>query len=119
MREAAGSDLQPEKIKTRRLRETGTEIVFGTDMAIKRENAIEIKIVERETANEIGIGIGIDIAGMTEKSGTPSLAILLPVLSHQGLITVVYLLALMLRGTEKFQITMRPLGKEEDLLTMR
>jgi len=90
MKEAAGNETQPEKKKTRRPKETETEIVLGTGMAIKkrRESATETKIDEKETANETGTvtGIGIDIAGMiktatgmSEKSETQLLEIFLPV----------------------------------------
>jgi len=87
VKEAAGNAIQPEKKRRRRPRETGTAIALGTGMVIRRrrENAREIKIVEKETAienvNGSGIatvtGIGIDIAGMikiatgmSEKSGS-------------------------------------------------
>jgi len=128
--EVAGNEVQLGKQKkTRKPRRTEIEIVFETGMVTKKKK----EIAEKETANEIvsvsGIatatGIEIDIAemiktatGMSEKSET-SVAKLLPVLFPRGLIAVVFLLVLMLQGIETYQMAMRLLGNEEDLLTTR
>jgi hypothetical protein len=135
VKEAAGKEMQLEKQKkTKRLRGTEIRIVFGTGMAIKRrrENVTKTKTAGKGTASEIvnesGIaiatGIGIDTAemiktatGIPEKSETSSAAITLP--SRQVLIVVVCLFVPILRGIETYQMATRPLGKEEDLLTMR
>jgi hypothetical protein len=133
--EAAGNEAQLGKQKkTRKPRRTEIEIVFGTGMVTKRrrEIAIKTKIAEKETGNEIvsgiatatGTGIGIaemikTATEMSEKSETSGVAKLLPVLSPRGLIAVVFLLVLMLQGIETYQMAMRLLGKEEDLLTTR
>lgn len=134
VKEAAGNETQSEKKRTRRSKEIETEketeTVLGIGMLIrrKRENATETKIVGKGIAivNEsvTATGIEIDIVemikiaiAMSGKSGNQLVVIPLPMLPHRGSIAV-YLLVLMFRGTETYQMAMRPLAKEEDPLMM-